>query len=193
MRLPCLAHELTKASFLAPPAAAAAAAAPKNSPGNAEPSATDVRTLFVHLARFPFSCVAAALPPLEEWRPEHVEQWRLSLPEDDRANFKEFFENLPRGVKGSTLASYDKSDVEKRFKTDDGRAFAPEVHARLQKFKGQRAPRFLAIRILTLAQPTLARDCPYKCLLQLLQVPLLFYGFIFVPCSGANCASIRND
>ena len=57
----------------------------------------------------------------------------------DRTNFKEFFDNLPRGVKGSTLASYDKSDVEKRFKTDDGRAFAPELYARLQKLKGQGA------------------------------------------------------
>ena len=78
----------------------------------------------------------AALLRLEEWRPEHIEQWRQSLPEDDRTNFKEFFDNLPRGVKGSTLASYDKSDVEKRFKTDDGRAFAPELYARLQKLKG---------------------------------------------------------
>ena len=75
--------------------------------------------------------------PLKDWRPEHVEQWRDSLPEDDRNNWKEFFDNLPRGVKGSTLASYDKSDVEKRFKTDDGRAFAPELYAKLQELKRQ--------------------------------------------------------
>jgi len=114
----------------------------KNSPASrVEPSAAaDARTAFRALARFPLlMCYATALPLLEEWRPEHIEQWRLSLPEDDRTNFKEFFDNLPRGVKGSTLASYDKSDVEKRFKTDDGRAFAPELYAKLQKLKGQGA------------------------------------------------------
>ena len=73
--------------------------------------------------------------PLDKWFPHHVRVWRDSLPPDDRENFKEFFDNLPAGVKGSTLASYDKTDVEKRFKTEEGRAFAPEVYAKLQGFK----------------------------------------------------------
>ena len=87
-------------------------------------------------------CCAAALPPLEEWRSEHVWLWRDALyaeHTDNKEKFSEFFNNLPKIANGSTLASYDKSDVEKRFKTDDGRAFAPELYARLQMLKGQGA------------------------------------------------------
>jgi len=83
--------------------------------------------------------LAVALPPLEDWQPEDVIRWRDSLPTDDRTNFKEFFDNLPPGVKGSTLASYDKSDVYGLFPTPQlGRAFAPELHAMLQALKRQR-------------------------------------------------------
>ena len=106
------------------------------------------------LVRFP--CISAfspshvlrtlALIPLEEWRSEHVWLWLDALyaeHTDNKEKFSEFFNNLPKIANGSTLASYDKSDVEKRFKTDDGRAFAPvfgpELYARLQMLKGQGA------------------------------------------------------
>ena len=83
--------------------------------------------------------------PLEEWSPEHVKQWRLSLPANTRIKFKEFFDNLPRGVKGSTLASYSEEAVIRIFDNPkNGRAFGPELYARLQKLKGQGAPRFLS-------------------------------------------------
>jgi hypothetical protein len=75
-----------------------------------------------------------ALLPLEDWRPEHIVRWRDSLPADDRANFKEFFENLPPGVKGSTLASYTLEALLLVFPKLG--AFAPELYARLQALKG---------------------------------------------------------
>lgn len=81
------------------------------------------------------SC-AAALSTLEEWRPEHVELWRLSLSGNDRIKFKEFFDKvIPLRAKGSTLASYNEEAVTRLLGPVDGPVFGPE----LQKLKRQGA------------------------------------------------------
>ena len=72
---------------------------------------------------------------LDEWLPHHVREWHDSLPPHKKKAFEEFFDNLPSGVDGSTLASFEKTDVKECFKTDEGRRFAPEVYAKLQGFK----------------------------------------------------------
>ena len=129
------------------------------------------------------SCAAALPPYLEDWGPEHVKQWRDLLPETDRKKFQEFFASLPPEVDGEDLASYDKEDIKAFFTTPaHGRAFAPELYARLQKLKGQGAPSFSTRK---------AYNCTANAGSGLpVQVPaaappgtfLLFLSFIFVPC-----------
>ena len=84
-----------------------------------------------------WSHLHTATLPLEDWARSDIEQWCLSLPLNKRRAFGEFFESLSADADGETLASYDKSDIEKRFKTEEGRTFAPEVFKRLQAFRKQ--------------------------------------------------------
>ena len=86
---------------------------------------------------FRFGLLMLAELPLEEWSPEHVKQWRLSLPANTRIKFKEFFDNLPQEADGSTLVSYDLPALLMVFPKLG--AFGPELYARLQKLKGQGA------------------------------------------------------
>lgn len=83
---------------------------------------------------------AGKLPlKLKDWRPEHVEEWRDSLPENARLKFKDFFDNLPRSADGSTLASYSLVAIMRIIDHPDPKnvAFAPEIYARLQELKQQ--------------------------------------------------------
>ena len=83
--------------------------------------------------------IGTALPPLEDWLPEHIERWRLSLPDDDRVNFKEFFDKvIAAGAKGSTLASYNLEALLLVFPKLG--VFAPELYARLQALKRKGTP-----------------------------------------------------